>query len=89
MLDPDAAPLYWQEPGMLLDLFDEMAERNLFLVQHLQARLMLCPVPMSPKPASLRHVLGQACWMEFRWLLYSCWEDTGVAQSAQRSCLAM
>ena len=37
MLDPDAAPMYWREPGMLLDLFGEMAERNLFLVQHLQA----------------------------------------------------
>jgi len=39
VLDPDAAPLYWQEPGMLLNLFGEMAERNLFLVQHLQVRL--------------------------------------------------
>ena len=41
VLDPDASPLYWQEPGMLLDLFGEMAERNLFLVQHLQVRLAL------------------------------------------------
>ena len=28
--------MYWQQPSQLLDLFGEMAERNLFLVQHLQ-----------------------------------------------------
>jgi hypothetical protein len=38
VLDVDAEPMYWQAPGQLLDLFGEMAERNLFLVQHLQVR---------------------------------------------------
>ena len=49
MLDPDVAPLYWQEPSMLLGLFGEMAERNLFLVQHLQVGL--APMPRT-SPAS-------------------------------------
>ena len=49
VLDPDAAPLYWREPGMLLDLFGEMAERNLFLVQHLQVRRTLCAACYAPR----------------------------------------
>ena len=40
MLDPDSEPMYWQHPSQLLDLFGEMAERNLDLVQHLQVRSM-------------------------------------------------
>ena len=38
VLDVDGEPMYWQDPGQLLDMFSEMAERNLFLVQHLQVR---------------------------------------------------
>jgi len=55
VLDPDAAPLYWQEPGMLLNLFGEMAERNLFLVQHLQVRLAPMPRARSASPWSDRY----------------------------------
>lgn len=74
LLEPDEAPLYWQKPGMLLDLFGEMAERNLFLVQHLQGSrqptrfawlALLCHGLRSPWDCALDLLCTERCWQVF------------------------